>query len=131
MPVAEPTGSAARPTRRNPKAAWLLGTGLLSVAVSLAVRAGERGPYVSGWALVAPAQGAARQRAIVACLRARQDGGRRVPGRHRPFPRRPALHPRRLARRGPATDGRSSPRPSDAVHQPVRVSASDPVAGVP
>src|SRR5207302_97420 len=32
-------------------------TGLLSVAVSLAIRVVERGPYVSGWALVAPTQG--------------------------------------------------------------------------
>ncbi|TMA43370.1 MAG: hypothetical protein E6J81_16200 [Deltaproteobacteria bacterium] len=47
----------ARPTRRNSEAAWLLGTGLLSVAVSLAIRVVERGPYVSGWALVAPTQG--------------------------------------------------------------------------
>src|SRR5262249_13741483 len=34
-----------------------LGGGLVSVAFSLGVRVLERGPYVSGWALVAPTQG--------------------------------------------------------------------------
>jgi len=57
VPVVGRTDSVARPTRRNSEAAWLLGTGLLSVALSLAIRVVERGPYVSGWALVAPTQG--------------------------------------------------------------------------
>src|SRR5439155_8052893 len=74
---------------------------------------------------------AARQRAVVARLRARQDGGGRVPGRYRPAPRRPALHARRLARRGPATDRRGSPRPPDREHQRVRLPAAESVAGAP
>src|SRR5437773_4698589 len=64
-------------------------------------------------------------------LRARQDGRGRVPGRYRPAPRRPALHARRLARRGPATDRRGSPRPPDREHQRVRLPAAESVAGAP
>jgi len=56
-PPAEPIDAGPRPARRDPEAACLLCAGLISVAVSVSVRVLERGPYVSGWSLVAPTQG--------------------------------------------------------------------------